>query len=261
MRLPLVLGLAALACHNSARTPRTTPIDPLRVVSYNIRHGRGTDEVVRLDRSAAALRALAPDVVGLQEVDEKVIRSGNVDEAAALGASLGMVHTFGSFMDYQGGRYGLAILSRHPIVATHVVQLPVGNEPRVALVADVRLPHGDTISVINVHFDWVQNDGYRYSQALRLSAWLDSLKRPFVLLGDFNDEPGSRTIALFRARATEIAKAPDARLTFSSTEPVKEIDFVFVGPAGRWGPGVARAIADPVTSDHKPVLAEIRLTP
>lgn len=258
MRRILLTLTAFLACRPTANPPIRAEL-PLRLVSYNIRHGRGTDDSVKLERTAATLRALTPDVVGLQEVDERVARSGGVDEAAWLGTTLGMSHTFGSFMDYQGGRYGLAILSRHPIVRTHAVLLPVGNEPRVALVADVRVPGGDTISVVNVHFDWVQNDGYRYSQALRLTAFLDSLPRPYVLLGDFNDEPGSRTLALFRARATEVVKAPDARLTFSSTDPVKEIDFVFVAPERRWVVGAARAIPERLASDHRPVLAEVSL--
>lgn len=254
-------ALALVGCLATGRPAPAPPDLPLRIVSYNIRHGRGMDDSVRLDRTAATLEALAPDVVGLQEVDQLVARSGRVDEPAALGAALGMHHAFASFMDYQGGRYGLAILSRHPIAATRTIHLPVGNEPRVALVADIVVPTGDTVSVINLHFDWVQDDGYRYSQALRLSASLDSLVRPWVLLGDFNDEPPSRTLAIFRERAVEVAKAPDARLTFSSTRPVKEIDFVFVAPARRWTPGTARAITEPMASDHRPVLAEVTLRP
>jgi endonuclease/exonuclease/phosphatase family metal-dependent hydrolase len=259
MRALTPLSFLALAGCVATGRPAPRPDLPIRLVSYNIRHGRGMDDSVRLDRTAATLRRLAPDLVGLQEVDELVSRSGKVDEAAALGTALGMHHAFASFMDYQGGRYGLAILSKYPIATTRTIQLPVGNEPRVALVAEVVVPTGDTVSVVNIHFDWVQNDGYRFSQALRLSAALDSLSRPWVLLGDFNDEPASRTLSVFRERAVEVAKAPDARLTFSSTQPVKEIDFVFVAPARRWTAGTARAIAELVASDHRPVLAEVTL--
>lgn len=231
----------------------------LRIVSYNIRHGRGMDDSVNLRRTGRVLAALRPDFVGLQEVDDRVRRSGGVDEAAALGAQLGMQHRFGSFMDYQGGRYGLAILSRHPIIESRVVILPVGNEPRVALVVDAELPSRDTVSIVTVHFDWVSSDSFRFPQASRLAARLDSLRHPYVLLGDFNDEPGSRTLGLFTARAREVPKLPEARFTFSSAEPVKEIDFVFVSPSGRWEGGSARAIDERVASDHRPVLAEVRL--
>lgn len=80
------------------------PAPALRVVSYNIRHGAGMDGRVDLARTAAVLRALSPDLVALQEVDERVKRSGGVDQAQQLGEALGMQARFTSFMDYQGGR-------------------------------------------------------------------------------------------------------------------------------------------------------------
>lgn len=231
-----------------------------RVVSYNIRHGRGTDERVDLDRTAAVLRALAPDVVGLQEVDRVVQRSGGIDEAAHLGRALGMAHAFGAFMPYQGGEYGLAILSRHPIVRATPIRLPDGNEPRVALAATIVPAPGDTVVVVNVHFDWVDDDSFRFTQATALTQVLDTLRHPYLLLGDFNDEPGSRTLALFHARAMEVAKPATDRFTFSSTAPVKEIDFVFAAPRDRWRALGARVITEPLASDHRPVVAELQGT-
>ncbi|MFG0262338.1 MAG: endonuclease/exonuclease/phosphatase family protein, partial [Novipirellula sp. JB048] len=81
-----------------------------RVLSYNIRHGRGMDNVVDLNRTAAVIEKLQPDFVGLQEVDQRVARSGDINEPAELAKQLGMHAAFGSFMDLQGGRYGLAVL-------------------------------------------------------------------------------------------------------------------------------------------------------
>lgn len=254
--LLLVVALSGACRGVTTGTPASTP---LRIVSYNIRHGRGMDDSVNLARTGRVLAALAADFVGLQEVDDRVRRSDGVDQSAALGAQLGMQHRFGSFMAYQGGHYGLAILSRHPIVGSRVLTLPVGNEPRVALLVNAVLPSRDTVSVVNVHFDWVASDSFRLPQAERVAAALDSLRHPYVLLGDFNDEPGSRTLALFTRRAREVAKVPDATLTFSSTDPVKEIDFVFVAPSSRWTIGAARAIAERVASDHRPVLADVWL--
>jgi endonuclease/exonuclease/phosphatase family metal-dependent hydrolase len=181
------------------------------------------------------LRGLRPDIVGLQEVDRMVRRSGGVDEPAALGAMLGLTHAFGAFMPYQGGEYGLA--------------------------AELRLPDGRALMVVNVHFDWVANDTFRLKQATALTTVLDTLRIPYVLLGDFNDEPGSRTLALFRARALEVEKPASDRLTFSSTAPEKEIDFVFVAPAAAWRSQGARPVTERMASDHRPVLAEIALRP
>ena len=104
----------------------------LRVMAYNIKHGHGNDGVVDLERAAAVIEAVAPDVVTLQEVDERCGRSGEVDQAAWLGERLGMESIFGTFMDYDGGRYGMALLSRLPIIEWTNHVLPPGAEPRSA---------------------------------------------------------------------------------------------------------------------------------
>jgi endonuclease/exonuclease/phosphatase family metal-dependent hydrolase len=231
----------------------------LRVVTYNIRHGRGADGLVDLERTAGVLQPLAPDIVALQEVDDLVERSGRIPETARLGESLGMHHAFGRFMDYQGGAYGLAILSRHPILATRSIRLPDGNEPRVALSVDVRLPDGRTIAVVNVHFDWVRDDGFRFAQAETLARHLDGLATPFVLLGDFNDVRGSRTLGLFESRATMARKPEDNRFTFPAPEPAREIDFVFYAPASTFAAREVRVIDERVASDHRPVLAVLEV--
>lgn len=229
----------------------------LRVVSYNIRHGRGMDNEVNLDRTAAVLRRLHPDIVGLQEVDSVVERSGRVAEAQALGERLGMQHAFGGFMAYQGGQYGMGILSRFPIRMVRSVRLPDGNEPRIALAVQVDAPAIGPLMVVNVHFDWVASDSFRIVQATALTRFLDSLPIPYILLGDFNDEPGSRTLGLFHSRAREAAKPAGNRSTFSSTEPVKEIDFIFGAPAARWRADSVTVIAEPVASDHRPIFARL----
>lgn len=256
-----ILGAAALvavlgAGLVAATAPQSTTA--MTVVSYNIKHGRGNDNVVDLSRTAGVLRSLAPDLVGLQEVDDLVTRSGGVPEAAWLGQALGLHHAFGRFMDYQGGAYGMAILSKFPIVSTQSVQLPEGNEPRVALAVEVELPGQQRLMVVNVHFDWVDDDRFRFAQAQTLTRFLDGLTLPYVLLGDFNDVPESRTLALFKARAREAVKPAEDRLTFSSTTPEKEIDFIFTAPAARWS-GSAKVITEPLVSDHRPVVASLVL--
>ena len=258
-RLPVLhvfLVLTVLGVVRPMATPLATDI---RVVSYNIKHGRGNDNTVDLARTAQVLRELRPDVVGLQEVDRLAERSGKVDEARALGETLGLNHAFGKFMDFQGGGYGLGVLSRFPITRSQELRLLEGNEPRVALAVDVRLPDGRDLTIVNVHFDWVRDDGFRFAQAQQVAEFLDALTHPYVLLGDFNDEPGSRTLGLFTTRAAEAAKPPDNRLTFSSTEPAKEIDFIFMAPRDAWTVSEVRVIDEKMASDHRPLLGVLSL--
>ena len=254
--LALGLALSPTACTTSRETPSPDPsVEVLRVVTYNIRHGRGMDDVVDLEHTADVLRRLEPDVVGLQEVDVGVERSGAEDQPEVLGRLLDMEHAFGAFMDYQGGEYGMAILSRHPIVEVRAVELPQGNEPRVALAVEIATPQGRRVPVINVHFDWVSDDGYRFAQASELARYLEALPSPFILLGDFNDVPDSRTMELFRTLADEARKPADDRLTFSSTDPRREIDYIFAGPPGAGRFTHTEVIDEPLASDHRPVVA------
>lgn len=251
--------------------PHAAEPTAMRVVSYNIRHGRGMDNRVDLARTADVLRRLSPDVVGLQEVDHVVGRSGGVDQAGTLAAMLSRTGepwhaAFGAFMPLQGGRYGMGILSRFPIERSWSIPLPDGNEPRIALAARVRPPGGEPFTIVNVHFDWVDDDRFRFAQASALAAVLRGLDTPFVLLGDFNDQPGSRTLDLFHALGDEAPKAgPDGtsaqgrdRLTFSSAEPTIEIDFIFLGPKGAWPRATSRVEEEPIASDHRPVVAGVR---
>jgi len=254
--LPVIIAAVLLSGVAAAMAP---PATDMRVVTYNIKHGRGNDNVVDLARTAAVLRSLTPDIVGLQEVDNRAERSGKVDEAEALGKALGMHHAFGRFMDFQGGAYGLAVLSRFPITQSTELRLPDGNEPRVALAVEVRLPDGRALTIVNVHFDWVSDDGFRFAQAQKLTESLDRLTTPYVLLGDFNDEPGSRTLGLFTQRAAEAAKPREDHFTFSSTEPAKEIDFIFMAPKNAWMFRDVTVISEKLASDHRPVSAVLTL--
>jgi len=250
------LGVLPLVCSSSIPAQRAS--DSLTVATYNIRHGRGMDGVVDLTRTGRALAALGADIVALQEVDKLVQRSGSVDEPAVLGAQLGMSHAFSAFMPYQGGEYGLAILSRHPIRRQQALRLPDGNEPRVALLAEVELPSARRILVVNVHFDWVANDSLRYRQVEALASVLDTVSLPVVLLGDFNDRSGTRTLSRWAARFRPVAKPAADHFTFSSTEPNQEIDHILLAPREAWAADTARVVSDRVTSDHRAVVARVR---
>jgi endonuclease/exonuclease/phosphatase family metal-dependent hydrolase len=259
----IVASLAALSCVQQTISERPFDIGPsdrpFVVASYNIRHGEGMDGRVDLDRTAGAIRALGADVVALQEVDVNTVRSGKVDQPDSLGKLLRMERRFGAFMPYQGGEYGLAILSRHPIISAEVVRLPDGNEPRVMLMVQIAR-YGETVVVANVHFDWVESDSLRYLQAFAAEARLARERRPLVLAGDFNDQPGSRTMALFAARFSEVAKAGTGA-TFPADGPVKPIDHVYAAPTSAWVRAGALVGNERVASDHRPVIATLWRAP
>src|SRR5438132_771197 len=115
-----VACVALLACVARTRIPDEGAGRALRVMTYNIESGRGA-----LDGTVAAIRASAPDVVGLQEVDVHwAERSGFADQAAILGERLGMEVRFARIYEIPNDdparpprQFGVALLSRFPVVS------------------------------------------------------------------------------------------------------------------------------------------------
>ena len=257
-----LLGAGLAGCSTTGADPGgpppRTPADTLRILAYNIHHGEGMDEVVDLDRVAELILRVDPDVVALQEVDSVVDRTGRVDQAAELGRLTGMTPVFGRFMAYQGGAYGMAILSRWRIrdVVNH--RLPDGEEPRSGLTVVVTSPTtGQAVRLAGIHFYRTEEE--RANQAAALERLLDSgpgAELPTILAGDFNSEPDTRVIEGLSRRWTIVDKGDDA-LTFSSFDPVREIDFVMLRPGDRFEVISERLLDEPVISDHRPVVVEL----
>ena len=269
-RLSRILGTIALGTTGllASCAPGTTgtcvsAITPLslRIATWNIKHGRGLDGRVDLARTIEAIGGLEVDVVALQEVDEGVRRSGETDQAGVAGRELGMHPVFGSFMDHQGGRYGLAILSRLAVESVAVWRLSDGHEPRVALAARLAMPDGEKVTVVSVHYDWVDDDGFRFKQATETMDRIRALDTPWIVLGDFNDTPDSRTMRAFRALGRDASKPRDARGTFPADDPRIEIDFIVAGPPERWRIEEVEVVPEATASDHRPVRAVLSLVP
>ena len=256
--LVFAVCLPCSCCTSPTGLDESSAPEATTIATYNIKHGLGMDGSIDLERVARVLEALDADVIALQEVDERASRSGDVDQADWLGRRLGMSSRFGAFMPFQGGRYGLALLTRIPIASHAVWRLTDGNEPRVALAVTLRPEDGAPFTVVVVHFDWVDDDGFRFTQAEETIEGLRSLDTPWVVIGDFNDTPGSRTIDAFLSEGRNVAKTPGAESTFPSDRPVIEIDFIITGPDDAWSTTRSTVIPETVASDHRPVIATIR---
>lgn len=263
-RQPLfVLLLAGCATGGSGAASRDAPrgdeyvagTDTLRIVAYNIHHGAGMDEVIDLDRIARLIVSLQPDLVALQEVDSVVERTRNVDQASVLSDLTELTAHFGAFMPYQGGHYGMAVLSRWPIVSVTNHRLPDGEEPRAALAVRVRSPKtGRELDFVGIHL--YRSEAERLAQAERLMEVYRREPRPSILAGDFNSQPGSVVLDSLKTMWYFVEKGSD-RFTFPSTGPEREIDFVAYRPVSAFVVGRQRVLDEPVISDHRPLFVEL----
>jgi endonuclease/exonuclease/phosphatase family metal-dependent hydrolase len=263
--LTFVLVAAVLAPPQPAVAQVENDPDVVRILSYNVKHGLGMDSQVDLERIATVIRDLEPDVVTLQEIDSVTARTGLEDQAARLGELTGMKAIFGGFMDYRGGRYGMALLSRYPIVEWENHRLPDGAEPRSALAARIELlrpGYGTAPQIVVVGIHLYATAAERQAQAARLVELFAAEEAPVVLAGDFNSIPDSRVIRLLEDEGGWRRPAKQGQaFTFPSGIPDREIDFIMFRPGDRFTVREHSVVPETLASDHRPVLIELELLP
>lgn len=239
----------------------------LRVLSYNIHHAQGMDGKLDLERIAGVIRVVQPDLVALQEVDRRVKRSGSVDQPGELARRTGMNVAFGANIQLQGGHYGNALLSRHPIVShkNHLLPNVDAGEQRGVLVAEIKLDSmQQPLLFLATHLDHRRDDAERFASADMINALVTGSKKSVtqqsaILAGDLNDVHGSRTLErLGKAwRNTTAHPLP----TIPVAEPTRQIDFVLFRPSNRWKPVQTSVLDEAVASDHRAILSVLEWEP
>jgi len=102
---PMLVLLAATFAPFMVSSVHAEESSRIRVLSYNIHHGEGTDGKLDLARIAKVIEAAKPDLVALQEVDVEAQRSGKVDQAQELSRLTRLHVAFGPSMDFQGANH------------------------------------------------------------------------------------------------------------------------------------------------------------
>lgn len=236
-----------------------------RVLVFNIHAGKDAAGRPNLEAVADLVRRLNADVVLLQEVDRGTRRSGNVDQLAELERLTGYSAAFGKSLDYDGGDYGIAALSRQAITGVTTEALPVQPpqaraggryEPRAALTFSTSTPAG-ALQVLNTHLDASRDEHYRLQESAHILTLVERLTRnrpPLIAGGDFNAEPGSESYKQIIARGLRdawIECGTGDGFTFPAEKPIKRIDYLFLSAGVRC---TSAEVIDTRASDHRPVL-------
>ncbi|WP_286134436.1 endonuclease/exonuclease/phosphatase family protein [Methylobacterium sp. Leaf123] len=246
----------------------------LRLLTYNVRHCRGTDGRVAPERVAQVIAALAPDIVALQEVDVGRARTGGLDQAEEIARLVEMSAHFHPALHVEEERYGDALLTPLPSRLKRAGPLPgllrrPGLEPRGALWVEVTAG-ASKLQVLTTHFGLLGAERVAQAKALLGPDWLGdpACRAPTVLLGDFNATGWSRAYRRLNERLTDARRLTGERrwrrggATFPSRFPLLRIDHVFVSE--RIAVERITVVDTPLArkaSDHLPVLAEIRIEP
>jgi endonuclease/exonuclease/phosphatase family metal-dependent hydrolase len=243
--LCLTISLFYVSCRQSQKE------NTIRVMTYNVRNGRGLDDITDYRRIANVITGLAPDVVALQELDSVTNRSGQTDVLLRLSELTQMHPTYGASIFFDGGKYGIGILSKQEPLSWKRIPLPGREELRSLLIVELQ----DYIFCCT-HFSLTEEDCI--ASAPLIEEALKAYRKPVVLAGDINATPDSPALEVFH-KNWKILSDP-AQHTFPADKPTETIDYIFgyLPEEFSYSTQQTQVVNEPKASDHRPVFADIR---
>ncbi len=224
----------------------------LRLMTYNIKNANGMDNVCNFQRIANVINNACPDVVAIQEVDSMTNRSNRKYVLGEIAERTQMNAYFAPAIDYDGGKYGIGLLSKRVPVRLKALPLPGREEARALLMAEFE----DYIYCCT-HLSLTEED--RMASLKMIKEFASACKKNFFLAGDMNAEPESEFIKELQ-KDFRILSNPKQH-TFPSPAPTKTIDYIVASKenAGGFAVTSAQVLDEPVASDHRPLVVNLRM--
>ena len=223
----------------------------LRLMTYNIKNATGMDGVCDFQRIANVINNASPDVVAVQEVDSVTNRSNQKYVLGEIAERTQMYACFAPAIDYDGGKYGIGLLSKKAPLHLQAIALPGREEARALILAEFE----DYIYCCT-HLSLTEEDRMKSLEILKTFA--ASYKKPLFLAGDMNAEPESDFIKELQ-KEFRILSNPKQH-TFPAPAPKETIDYVAAFKQNDKGFAVvsSEVVNEPVASDHRPIVVELR---
>jgi endonuclease/exonuclease/phosphatase family metal-dependent hydrolase len=251
---------------------------PLKILAYNIAHGRGLadtnwagDRKDRLTQIGELLEKQDADVVVLNEVDLDSNWSGRVNQGELIANVAGYPWraeqtNYDLYLPAFRIRFGNVILSRLPIVNAKRVRYASPSKLETAvygqkdgLLCMLDLGGGRRVRVLGVHLE-SRFEPTRVATLPAIEALLEDPAAPLILAGDFNaelknvDQPQTALDTLMQS--TKLIRAEGIGASFPADAPTILIDHILVQPPLKVG---RFQIVDTQLSDHRPVMADVEL--
>lgn len=230
------------------------------VASYNVHKCVGTDGRFDPDRIIEVIREIDPDVIALQEADERFGERSGLLDLPRLRLETGLMHIPVLHKPKSHGWRGNVLLFKQGIVRDiHQVALP-GLEPRGAVVAEIDLEQGLGFRVIAAHLGLL-----RWARRQQADVIVDIMggreERPTVLMGDFNEWRLGHGSSLVRLEKV-FGPLPPPLPSYPARLPVLSLDRIMANRAGLIaGIAVHDSLLAREASDHLPITARIDLSP
>jgi len=173
----------------------------LRVMQWNIGHGRGTDGVYNIERQATWMASQDPDVVILNEV-EKYTSWGNEDQPTRLKSMLQSktgrtwyAHFIQEYGQWSSNGKGHLILSTYPLDSTgYTTTTPSSGLNGAGAAGQAAITvNGRAVNLIVAHLDPYDRD-MRLTQAKNVINWASGYAENRILAGDMNAWPDQTSI-------------------------------------------------------------------
>ena len=223
----------------------------LKLMTYNIKNANGMDDVCNFQRIANVINNASPDVVAIQEVDSMTKRSGQKYVLGEIAGRTQMHAYFAPAIDFDGGKYGIGLLTRQVPVRLQTIPLPGREEARALVLAEFE----DYIYCCT-HMSLTEED--RMESLKIVKSFTTPYKKPLFLAGDMNAEPESDFIKELQ-KDFQLLSNPKQH-TYPAPEPKETIDYIAALKSNANGFALisARVLNEPVASDHRPILVELR---
>ncbi|WP_297181631.1 endonuclease/exonuclease/phosphatase family protein [uncultured Phocaeicola sp.] len=235
-------ALLALSAHSQ---------NTLRLMTYNIKNANGMDNVCNFQRVANVINNACPDVVAIQEVDSVTNRSNQKYVLGEIAERTQMHAFFAPAIDYDGGKYGIGLLTRQAPIRVQSIPLPGREEERALVMAEFE----DYIYCCT-HLSLTEEDRMKSLEIIKAFATVG--KKPFFLAGDMNAEPESEFIKGLQKDFQILSNTKQH--TFPAPNPEKTIDYIVALKQNAEGLAVtsSKVLNEPVASDHRPLIVDLR---
>lgn len=219
-------------------------------MSYNVKNCIGMDGATNYARVAGVIDEVNPEVVAIQELDSATGRSKNLYVLGELAKLTGMHATYAPAINYDGGKYGIGILSKEEPIRVSRHPLPGREEARMLLVAEFK----DYVYCC-MHLSLTEEDRMASLPIIREAT--SGFDKPLFIAGDWNATPDSPFIQAIQ-KDFKLLSTPDF-YTFPSDEPVETLDYIAIRKdTPQLSEFFTYVPEASIESDHRPVVVQVK---
>lgn len=189
-------------------------------------------------------------MVSLQELDSVSKRSNGDNVLGEIALLTNYQYVYAPAISFDGGKYGIGILYKEKPLTSYHVPLPGTEEQRTLQVVEF-----SSFILFNSHLSLTESD--RNKSGNIINEHRNKFDKPVFLTGDLNAEPSSDFIRSLKKSWTQFSSDD---YTFPSTDPDVQIDYIFADNkhASSFKIISREVVADPIASDHRPVIVTLR---